>query len=82
MWEERGEVGPGETPFPAPFPVLLRAGRCTWLLVGEPSHPALISGPRIQPSLPKAPNSKPLSLGGRPPSDEREYEGPKRLGRR
>lgn len=28
------------------------------------------------------PNSKLLSLGGRPPSDEREYEGPKRLGRR
>ena len=69
-------------PLSCPIPSSARSCEVQMALGGEPSHPALISGPRVQPSLPKAINSKALSLGGRPPSDEREYEGPKRLGRK
>lgn len=76
MREERRSWALRDLPS-CPIPASLRAGAHRWL--SRQGTQALISGPRILPALPKA--FSPCFWAAYLP-DEREYEGPKRMGGR
>ena len=62
---------------PALFPLLLRAGSTGGSWQENPGSDFRTKNPAFRPQ-----SRQPLFLGSLPPPDEREYEGPKRMGRR